>query len=48
VKDPFSVKAVTNIMATPDEVSGSITDPAFRLLWDPAVVTVSKQSIDVF
>lgn len=48
VKEPFNIKAVTHIMATPDEVSGSITDPTFRPMWDPAVVSVVKQGIDVF
>lgn len=37
VKESFEVKAVTYLMATPDEICSAITDPLQRPLWDPSI-----------
>ncbi len=42
IKDAFDVKAVTTVMATPDEVFTAISDAELRSQWDPSNVGVTK------
>jgi hypothetical protein len=43
IKNYFEAKAVTCIMATPDEISQALTDPSQRTLWDSQVASVKKE-----
>ena len=44
VREGFNVKAVTRVMATPDEISNALTDPVLRPQWDSSISAISKQS----
>lgn len=44
MREGFNVKAVTWVMATPDEISNALTDPVQRPQWDSSISAISKQS----
>lgn len=46
VSEAFNIKAVTYVMATPDEIAQALADPVQRQLWDPQVQSVTKSSSD--
>ena len=46
VKEHFHVKAVTYVVATPDEITSCLLDQNIRPLWDSSITGVTKSGED--
>jgi len=47
VKDNFDVRAITTLIATPDEVLSALTEPLLRSQWDTQLSSAQKQGENV-
>jgi len=46
IKEPFTMKIVSYLIASPEEVANTLVDEKVRHLWDPNVKSVVKKDED--